>query len=348
MAQAFLIQKSGGGGVNQTLPEQVTAFHAAANSTPAVVLTWTNPVDHFGGVLIVKKIGTAPTSPTDGEKIYSGTAETFTDADVQFDTEYFYRAFAYNEKKQYQTLYAVASAKPVSGIPLSEMAEGTLIAINRDGVATNHYLGKHDYEPELNGYGRQLMISEECYNQQPFNSISSGASPSIFYFQNTTIGVWLNDLYINKFSDAVQTMIGKTIIPCRMQYYRYYQEDGWLYHSTIYKPELAVFLLSAKELGLSSTIKNSCGTDLALSSQIRNINEVYWCREAFSDSRSYYEGEHSHTGTVDCVNTEGATSIVKNVNTTNGVRPCFTLPATALVNPTPNADGSYTLIEEVA
>lgn len=326
MAQAFLIQKSGGGGVNQTLPEQVTAFHAAANSTPAITLTWTNPVEHFGGILIVKKIGTAPTSVTDGEKIYSGTAETFTDADVQFDTEYFYRAFAYNEKKQYQTLYAVASAKPVAGIPLSEMAEGTLIAINRAGVATNHYLGKHDYEPELNGYGRQLMVPEECYDERQWHSSNVNA------YATADIDDWQNTDYKALFSEAVQEMMGTT------KFY-YTVGNG---NTTVTTLIRSIFHLALSEFGLSASYANTEGTALPIASTLRiaylNGSAVnQWTRSSSKND----------TETAYCSNTSGVAG--RSMSTyTQGSRPCFTLPATALVNPTPNADGSYTLIEEVA
>lgn len=338
MAQAFLVQKSGGGGVNQTLPEQVTAFHAAANSTPAVTLTWTNPADHFAGVVIVKKIGTAPTSPTDGEKIYSGTAETFTDADVQFDTEYFYRAFAYNEKKQYQTLYAVASAKPVSGIALSELAEGTLIAINRAGVATNHYLGKHDYEPELNGYGRQLMVSEECYDKRVWDSTTKKNA-----YATADIDTWQNSDYKALFSEVVQTMMGETTF--------YYTVGNGDYILTTLKR--SIFLLSVTEYGFvdissANTVDissaNTEGEPLPIAN---NLRIAY-----YNGSAIYHWTRTPHDGNVNRVfflfgdgtlNSGGL-----NITRYYGSRPCFTLPANALVYPEPNADGSYTLIEEVA
>lgn len=50
----------------------------------------------------------------DGVKVYVGTGTSFTDADVSFDTTYYYRAYPYNEKKQYQTLTNVVSITPKS------------------------------------------------------------------------------------------------------------------------------------------------------------------------------------------------------------------------------------------
>ena len=325
MAQAFLIQKSGGGGVNQTLPEQVTAFHAAANSTPAVTLTWTNPIDHFGGVLIVKKIGTAPTSPTDGEKIYKGEGTSYTDFDVQFDTEYFYRAFPFNEKKQYQTVENVASAKPVSGIPLSELAEGTLIAINRAGVATNHYLACHDYESGLNGAGRQLMVPEDCYDKRVWNN-TRGA----FYFESD-IDAWENGDYKSLFSEAVQTMMSKTVFYCTIN------------ETEVSTIERDIFQLSLCELNYTYEYALVEGTTLPIYSKLR----VAYCNGAavMQWTRTRNVPYSATSGNISTISRTGTAYFGASPSDTNYSRPCFTLPANAMVYPTPNADGSYTLIE---
>ena len=116
MAQAFITRRKGGGGVNKDLPAQVTAFTATADSTPSITLNWVNPTEYWAGTLIVKKAGSAPEGVNDGEKVYKGEETSYTDFDVSFDTEYFYRAFPYNEKKQYQTLIVTANATPTKEI----------------------------------------------------------------------------------------------------------------------------------------------------------------------------------------------------------------------------------------
>ena len=330
MAQAFLIQKSGGG-INQTLPPQVTAFHAQANSTPAITLTWTNPTEHFGGVLIVKKIGTAPTSPTDGEKIYSGADETFTDADVQFDTEYFYRAFAYNEKKQYQTLYAVASAKPVDAIPLSELAEGTLININEGGTAVPFYLAKHDYESGLNGAGRQLMVRKDYYSKM---QIFNGTTQQMY--KNCNADIWCNNDYKALFGESVQEMMGTTKF--------YYTDTSNNFAVDVL--ERPIFTASLTEMGLSGTRANVEGSilpiaEILFTSLNLSKSEPLATRTGFNNTGG------SPVGLLWYINYQRVANS-GNGHGTYCFRPCFTLPATALVNPTPNADGSYTLIEEVA
>ena len=106
-----------GAGVNDTLPPQVTGFKAVDSSgggVPKITVSWQNPTAFFAGVLIVRKEGSAPTGVWDGVKAYTGTGTSFIDADVSFDTTYYYRAYPYNEKKQYQTLTNVVSITPKS------------------------------------------------------------------------------------------------------------------------------------------------------------------------------------------------------------------------------------------
>lgn len=106
-----------GAGINDTLPPQVTGFKAVDSSgggVPKITVSWQNPTAFFAGVLIVRKEGSAPTGVRDGVKVYTGTGTSFVDTNVVFDTTYYYRAYPYNEKKQYQTLTNVVSITPKS------------------------------------------------------------------------------------------------------------------------------------------------------------------------------------------------------------------------------------------
>ncbi len=106
-----------GAGVNDTLPPQVTGFKAVDSSgggVPKITVSWQNPTAFFAGILIVRKEGSAPTGVRDGVKVYTGTGTSYVDADVVFDTTYYYRAYPYNQKKQYQTLTNVVSITPKS------------------------------------------------------------------------------------------------------------------------------------------------------------------------------------------------------------------------------------------
>lgn len=85
----------------------------------------------------MRKEGSAPTGVRDGVKVYTGTGTSYVDADVVFDTAYYYRAYPYNDKKQYQTLTNVVSVAPQPSKKLSELPVESLLKIKEDGVPVN-------------------------------------------------------------------------------------------------------------------------------------------------------------------------------------------------------------------
>lgn len=115
-----LINRCGGGGGTPQLCGQVENFKAGLGNL-SVILSWTAPSpdedNSFVGARIVRKIGSAPTGINDGTVVYEGTALTYTDAGLTAGTTYYYRAFAYNAKKKYQTEYRVVSQTAITFNP---------------------------------------------------------------------------------------------------------------------------------------------------------------------------------------------------------------------------------------
>ena len=112
-----LINRCGGGGGTPQLCGQVENFEAGLGNLSAI-LSWTAPSpdedNSFVGARIVRKTGSAPTGINDGTVVYEGTALTYTDTGLTAGTTYYYRAFAYNAKKKYQTEYRVASLTAIA------------------------------------------------------------------------------------------------------------------------------------------------------------------------------------------------------------------------------------------
>lgn len=112
-----LINHAGGGGGTPQLCGQVENFKAGIDNLK-VILSWTAPSpdedNSFVGTRIVRKIGSAPTGINDGTAVYEGTALTYTDTGLTAGTTYYYRAFAYNAKKKYQTAYRVINKTAIA------------------------------------------------------------------------------------------------------------------------------------------------------------------------------------------------------------------------------------------
>ena len=115
-----LINRCGGGGGTPQLCGQVENFEAKLGNL-SVILSWTAPIpdedNSFVGARIVRKTGSAPTGINDGTVVYEGTALTYTDTGLTAGTTYYYRAFAYNAKKKYQTAYRVINKTAIAVYP---------------------------------------------------------------------------------------------------------------------------------------------------------------------------------------------------------------------------------------
>lgn len=104
-----------GAGVNDTLPPQtkISASPGYEQATIALQPALENPA--FAGTMLVRKVGSMPETVRDGVKIDAATATTYTDIGLTNDIQYYYRAFAYNPKRQYQTELTGALAVAVPG-----------------------------------------------------------------------------------------------------------------------------------------------------------------------------------------------------------------------------------------
>ncbi|HAS80666.1 MAG: Fibronectin type III domain protein [Candidatus Nomurabacteria bacterium GW2011_GWE1_32_28] len=83
-----------------------------------IALAWTNPFNdiNWKGTKLIRKIGSYPTSSTDGITIYNGKNSTYIDSSVSIGVTYYYTAFAYNDWRNY-------SDGTVSGSKISILAQ---------------------------------------------------------------------------------------------------------------------------------------------------------------------------------------------------------------------------------
>lgn len=106
-----LINHCNGGVSVVDLCAQVEDFDVIPSGTNTLTIVWTAPDDNsFVGTRIVRKTGSAPTDINDGTVVYEGTSLFYTDTSLIAGITYYYRAFAYNAKKRYQTSMCTAYA----------------------------------------------------------------------------------------------------------------------------------------------------------------------------------------------------------------------------------------------
>ncbi|MFA5799182.1 MAG: fibronectin type III domain-containing protein [Patescibacteria group bacterium] len=99
-----------------TPPANVQNFSAAAGDT-TVTLTWNNPPDvDFAGTKILRKLGSYPTGPTDGDVVYIGSGVTTLDNGLTNGVTYYYAAYAFDTNGNFAS-GALAQATP-QGPPL--------------------------------------------------------------------------------------------------------------------------------------------------------------------------------------------------------------------------------------
>lgn len=324
-----------GGSTLQIPLDAPTAFSASAGNAK-VELTWTDPKDKYATpegdisdtgdqlvsewdhTVLVRKTGSQPAGPNDGTVVVSSSVRNqyqstpYTDTGLTNDTTYYYAVFAYN-KDGVASAGAFASATPVAGTPLGNLAEGTLIKILENGSPVEFYLAKHSYEPSLNGEGRELMVRKNVFDYRRWNDtdINTWADSSMLSFLNSGYKIILGT--------NVQKMIATTT-------YRYTPGNG---DKRVTTRADAIFLMSLTEFGKSALFVNTEGSALPIATILQTIpqdgpnQDGQWTRSP----NTQYNGAVVNLGYTGLVSTNASA-------TTDlfGSRPCFTLPDTARVD----------------
>lgn len=252
-----------------------------------------------------------------------------------------------------------------SGLSLSELPLGSIVMINESGTPKPFYLATHNYEPELNGSGRTLMVRERSYPEgvdtfTVWHSGADGTGEGNSHSWNKNYAVSNLDRvlteYKNVFSAAMQAAIGSTTF-----YYTHMTTkqtasgnanivpDNNPYVTTLSR---SVFQLSVTELfgedfvanGNNQAYCNVEGSMLPIAETLRTLySPGSNGQEVQSQILTRSPATYYNTMAVWGVNTKPK-AFTMGTSKFARARPSFTLPATTPVNPEPNADGSYTLL----
>ena len=193
---------------------------------------------------------------------------------------------------------------------LSTFPEGSIIYLNENGSPVQFYVAKHDYESNLNGVGRTLVVRKDVYDQRQWHSSNVNA------WASCAMRSWLNSAYKTLLDAPIREAIGTTI-------YRYTPGNG---NTTVSTRSDAVFLLSFNELGKSHPNANKEGSVLPIASTLQI---------AYQEGRPTYQWTRTPITANDediwHLRSDGqinATLCTK----TYGSRPAFTLPSNLYVS----------------
>lgn len=202
-----------------------------------------------------------------------------------------------------------APVVPVVGTPLSEIAVGSIVKLNESGSPVDFYVAKHDYESGLNGSGKTLLVRVSCHSMVAFNLESANDKSK---YENSNLSRWLTGTYYNTLDANVRSLLSTT---------SFYATNG---NGTKVTLSSKVFALSLVELGLTDVFVTGAGSTLPIASTLRSSSHPQWTRSGQDSGANHYD--------YACAVTSGARKFYKAVTDDEVyARPCFTLPATALV-----------------
>ena len=171
-----------------------------------------------------------------------------------------------------------------------------------------YYLAKHNYEPGLNGQGRELLVRKDVHNTTVKWDLNFN------YYEESNIDGWLNSTFFNSLDSTTRSLIGTT----KFTYTERTAADTL---------ERAVFLLSATELGKSGDYVTKEGSRVPISGilQIAHYNGeacVQFTRSPKTLGNGY----------VWVLSESGGLEQWSVTRTSAGVRPIFTVPSNTLLD----------------
>ncbi len=211
--------------------------------------------------------------------------------------------------------------------PLAELPEGSIIKLNEDDTPVEFYIAKHNYESDLNGAGRTLLVRKDCYASHNLSNHSRSN-----YFPHTSLYDVLNGTYKTKLDAAVRIAMGTTSFKT-VQTYTTTGTAGTFIHGKMTTVSAAVFTLSITEIDNLLNYKLSEGTQLPISDTLKiarfNGKAVNWITRSSSQMNSIY-----------VITSSGSVSSEYYLENSDNyyMRPVFTLPETMEV------DGDFNII----
>ncbi len=157
---------SSGGGGGATLSSFEPTLLKAEPADSQIILEWNNPGElNFVRTIIIKKEGGYPTSPQDGQTLYEGRGETFTDTNLQNSKTYYYTAYSYNHDKIYSSPVRISLAPNANNRQIQFNESGTLASSTPNFHFVRNFK-KGDKDIEIEHLQELLVADKDSYPEK--------------------------------------------------------------------------------------------------------------------------------------------------------------------------------------
>ena len=210
---------------------------------------------------------------------------------------------------------------------LANVAVGTVVKLNENGSPVEFYVACQDYQSDLNGSGRTLLVRKKCYDARVWKN-----QPRYNTYYASDIDSWLNSSYKANLDSNIQTAISTT---------KFYSAPGHGNYTPV-SLERSVFILSMVELNADNSAPIE-GSPLPIASILQS---------AKLNGQGYQQWSRTPSVTISTdvkiVSAMGINGLAIT-DSLCGSRPCFTLPGsttyvledgTITLNQPPSAPGS--------
>ena len=130
-----------------------------------IIFEWNNPGEsNFVRTVVVRKVGSYPTSPSDGQTLYEGRSDTFTDTNVENGKTYYYSVYSYNHSKTYSAPVRVSLAPTAGNRQITFNESGSLIS----ATPVFHFVHPHkkgDKDIEIE-HLQEILVAENVFAEK--------------------------------------------------------------------------------------------------------------------------------------------------------------------------------------
>lgn len=227
------------------------------------------------------------------------------------------------------TVSATQEISVSADMPISSLAVGSIVKVNENGSPVNYMIvqqGNPDtsvYDASCNG---TWLLRVDCSESRQWNNTNNND------YANSTINSYLNSTWVNEYDSGMQGIIKQVKIP----YVNGTGSSGSV-ASGSNGLSCKIFLLSGREVGFSTSdnpyfpndgaklsyFESGTGSS-ALNKRIAKLNgsaAIWWLRSLITNGtgRAWLIYSNGSYGSLNCSNSYG-------------IRPCFIIPSTTLVD----------------